>query len=55
MAHGFVGVRGFVAEGDKSEHGVGDAAFDGGRFASEFGWQPRVDMDEALRLTLAQG
>ena len=41
--------------GDRAASLLGDAAFDGGRFATEFGWQPRVNMDEALRLTLAQG
>ncbi|MHA7820548.1 MAG: NAD-dependent epimerase/dehydratase family protein [Erythrobacter sp.] len=39
--------------GDRADSLLGNAAFDGSRFAREFGWQPRVDMDEALRLTLS--
>lgn len=39
--------------GDRADSLLGNAAFDGRRFAGEFGWHPRVDMDEALRLTLA--
>lgn len=41
--------------GDRADSLLGHAAFDGSRFAAEFGWQPRVDMDEALRLTILSG
>ncbi len=44
--------------GDRVESLLGDAAFDGGRFARTFDWQARVPTDEALRLTMtaeAQG
>lgn len=41
--------------GDRADSLLGSAAFDGSRFAREFRWKPRVDMDEALRLTLDQG
>lgn len=44
-----------MALGERAGSLLGDAAFDGSRFASTFGWQPRVDMDEALRLTLSDG
>ena len=32
---------------------IGDAAYDGGRFAETFGWQPPTPMDEALAQTVA--
>lgn len=32
---------------------IGDAAYDGSRFAATFGWQPPTSMDEALALTVA--
>lgn len=38
--------------GDRVESLLGDAAFDGSGFAREFDWAPRVEMDEALRLTM---
>lgn len=31
---------------------IGDAAYDGSRFAETFGWQPPTGMDEALALTV---
>jgi UDP-glucose 4-epimerase len=34
---------------------LGDAAFDGGRFARTFMWQPAIKMDEGLSLTVAGG
>lgn len=44
-----------IALGERAASLVGDAAFDGGRFAQMFGWQPQTDMETALRLTLEQG
>ena len=34
---------------------LGDAAFDGARFARTFSWQPAVSMDDGLRMTVAGG
>jgi nucleoside-diphosphate-sugar epimerase len=33
---------------------IGDAAYDGSRFAETFGWQPPTSMDEALARTVAE-
>lgn len=38
--------------GERSHSLIGDAAFDGSRFAQTYGWEPPVRMDEALRLTM---
>lgn len=43
-----------IALGDRAASLVGDAAFDGSRFAREFDWQPPTDMDTALSLTAKQ-
>lgn len=41
-----------IALGDRASSLLGNAAFDGSRFAKASGWQPRWTMEEALRLTL---
>lgn len=38
--------------GERADSLLGNAAFDGSRFAQRFDWQARVNMDEALRLTV---
>ncbi|WP_299195646.1 NAD-dependent epimerase/dehydratase family protein [uncultured Erythrobacter sp.] len=38
--------------GSRAQSLLGNAAFDGSRFAQAFDWQPRWNMDDALRLTL---
>ena len=40
--------------GERAQSLLGDAAFDGSRFAQEFDWQPPTQMDEAIRLTMEQ-
>ncbi|BDI59737.1 NAD-dependent epimerase/dehydratase family protein [Qipengyuania nanhaisediminis] len=41
--------------GDRAQSMLGNAAFDGHRFAALAGWEPEVTMEEALRLTIAAG
>jgi UDP-glucose 4-epimerase len=40
--------------GRRADSLLGNAAFDGKRFAEEFRWAPPVDQAEALRLTIRQ-
>lgn len=42
-----------AALGERANSLVGNAAFDGSRFARTLRWEPRVDMDEALTLSFA--
>ncbi|AWW73139.1 UDP-glucose 4-epimerase [Erythrobacter sp. KY5] len=41
------------ALGDRASSLLGNAAFDGSRFARTFEWEPRINMDEALSLSFA--
>lgn len=38
---------------ERADSLLGDAAFDGSRFAARFGWSPQTPLDEALALTIS--
>lgn len=40
--------------GARAESLIGDAAYDGSRFAAAIGWRPKVSLDEAIVRTIAQ-
>jgi UDP-glucose 4-epimerase len=42
-----------LALGDRADSLLGDAAYDGARFARDFCWSPPVDFETALARTVA--
>ena len=43
-----------LALGSRAASLVGNAAYDGSRFARDYAWHPRIGFDEALRITMAR-
>lgn len=53
VPRGMVSLAARTILGARADSLLGDAAFDGTRFAQATGWQPRVTLDEAIRRTVA--